>query len=411
MDPRRSHSEDPDRFERRLGAAWRARLRVSRLLAGSVLLMTACGSENLPAVDAPPPVISLEQDLRIDGHQETLTPVTWMGVSPDGAIALVLWQEHRVRFYDEAGGALGSVGREGEGPGEFMRPVRAGWIGDTLWVSDTQIGRVSWISPERDVVRTQPHPPGAEWPVGRGDGRTFARAYPYAVYPDGSTLVSVIPSGGSGDDAGLPVFRTTWDGVIEREIIEIPRDASSVRVEVDGGFLFGTIPFYPEVDWAVSPRGARIGVLATRDLDPTSGAYRVTVVDARGEEVFSREIAYEPVPVPDPVRDSAIQRVADRGEGVVRREMADRLREATPAFFPEAERLVLGSGGRVWVGLRERNDGNPWLVLSPAGEPWGRAVLPSNVRLETVTRTHVYGTERDEFDVESVVRYRIGRTR
>jgi len=397
MDPRRSHSEDPDRFERRLGPAWRARLRVSRLLAGSVLLMTACGSETLPAVDAPPPVISLEQDLRIDGHQETLTPVTWMGVSPDGAIALVLWQEHRAAA--QPGGA--------ELPGGHayaqVRP-RARGLDRRHPLGQRHTDRPGLLDLSGAGRRSHPATSAGCRVAGGTGGRAHLRqGLPVRGLPRRLHARVGHPQWWVGRRRGPPGFPRD---VGRRDRARGHRDSAGRLQRAGRGRRR-----LPLRDDPVLPRGARIGVLATRDLDPTSGAYRVTVVDARGEEVFSREIAYEPVPVPDPVRDSAIQRVADRGEGVVRREMADRLREATPAFFPEAERLVLGSGGRVWVGLRERNDGNPWLVLSPAGEPWGRAVLPSNVRLETVTRTHVYGTERDEFDVESVVRYRIGRTR
>ena len=95
-----------------------------------------------------PARIQIEEDLRIDGHTADLVPVFWLGVGPDGTIAAIQRLLSGVRFFDSVGNDLGLVGREGEGPEEFRVPSQAGWMGDTLWVSDFMLKRIALISTE-----------------------------------------------------------------------------------------------------------------------------------------------------------------------------------------------------------------------------------------------------------------------
>jgi len=158
------------------------------------LLFSACGSPGeLPEAASGRATLGVQEELRIDGYEADLVPITWMGVSSEGTIAVVQWQDELVRFFDASGEDLGAVGGQGEGPGEFMRPVRAGWIQDTLWVSDTQLGRVVAISPDLEVLRTVRNPeivrPSPSDSVRYG---SYTFASPYAVYGDGSSLVWAI---------------------------------------------------------------------------------------------------------------------------------------------------------------------------------------------------------------------------
>ena len=66
-------------------------------------------------------------------------------VSTPGAIAV----------YDSSGALLGTIGRQGSGPGEFGEIV-AVWVGhgDTLFVLDARPRRLTVLSPEHRIVRT-----------------------------------------------------------------------------------------------------------------------------------------------------------------------------------------------------------------------------------------------------------------
>ena len=50
-----------------------------------------------------------------------------------------------VHRFDRRGHWLGTMGAEGDGPGEFRRPTAMGWLSDTLWVADRSLSRLSFF--------------------------------------------------------------------------------------------------------------------------------------------------------------------------------------------------------------------------------------------------------------------------
>ena len=377
----------------------------------AAIILGACGPDASRPSGSEIPVLDVELDLRIDGNEQDLVPITWFGVSPAGQIALIQWQDHSVRFYDASGVALGSVGREGEGPGEFRRPVRGGWFGDTLWVSDTQINRITLISPALDVVEMFTPPATVRESVENGEPATlYGAPFVWGMLARDTLLVVPLQAVDAPPiDAknGIPALSITRDGHLVRDLARMPMDeGGSVSVQVSGGMAYAQIPFFPRSEWSISPDGSRIAVLRTSLNDPEGPAYRVRVVDNTGAELINRAFPYEPVPIPGSRLDSAITAAASR-RPQIQAEVEAKLRKAAPATYPAAEHVLVGADHRIWVGLRAEPEGRPWVVLSAVGEPVGHLVLPANTTLRAANDTHIWAVERDELDVESVVRYRL----
>ena len=59
-----------------------------------------------------------------------------------------------VHRFDRHGRWETTIGKEGEGPGEFRRPMAMGWLGDTLWVADRGLSRLSFFSPDGVFLRS-----------------------------------------------------------------------------------------------------------------------------------------------------------------------------------------------------------------------------------------------------------------
>ena len=72
----------------------------------------------------------------------------------DGSIAVADRFAAEVRVYDRQGRHLRSMGRSGEGPGEFRDPYRL-WVtsGDTLWAGDYRPWRYNVFTAEGELVR------------------------------------------------------------------------------------------------------------------------------------------------------------------------------------------------------------------------------------------------------------------
>ena len=257
---------------------------MSRVAERLVLLLGVSSALMPPvAAQARPPQLTLTRDLRIDATANNLSSIDAVTVSRDGTIILLQPQDHLIRYFSAAGKSLGTVGREGSGPEEFRRPVRAGWLGDTLWVYDGGQSRTMLISPERKVLRTIRRP--SDIRASPRDTTPSGSVYSplLGLYPDGSQLVMVIlpmrttsprpPWSVSKLDTGSPsvVLRVTPDGVLQRIAAWAPDDAC--------GYTIGTAYQFcghPRAD--VSPDGSRIAFIAMSVAGADSGTFRVTAI-------------------------------------------------------------------------------------------------------------------------------------
>ena len=87
--------------------------------------------------------------------------------------------------------------------------------------------------------------------------------------------------------------------------------------------------------------------------------------------------------------------------------MERELRSRVPPFYPPVENILIGADGRSWISLYRRDESEEWLILDAEGNPQGRVVLPGRTRLHVANATHIWALERDDLDVESIVRYRV----
>ena len=60
----------------------------------------------------------------IDDPDYIFGPIVSLVVGPDGLLHTMHWGEGEIRRWTQDGAPAGSVGREGEGPGEFQQALR-----------------------------------------------------------------------------------------------------------------------------------------------------------------------------------------------------------------------------------------------------------------------------------------------
>lgn len=393
---------------------------IGRLTVCGAILATACHAGGARAGRAAAFLDSLphwpvEQVARIDGNRAQLSPISWMGQAPDGTLAVIQPDEQDVRFFDASGEGVGRFGRQGNGPGEFERLVRGGWVGDTLWVSDARLDRVTLIASGRTLVRVLP--PLLSLHDAPGDTisyPSFEGIFPYAVYPGDTMLVDAY---GSASDpryaaaygGGTPYLRVGPRGAIEK-LVAVPDMAGSTVIihRPDGGESAYRIPFYPRPREAVAPDGSRVASVVTSLGNGRSGTYTVRESDERGRKLFERSFPFDGVRIPGHVADSVIEALAARdrqpgGSRVWRTQVRGRI----PPVYPPVEGLLLDTRGRTWIGLRRTGQGMPWLVLDPAGEPTAVVVLPAGARLSAVARDRLWAIETDSLGVPSILGYRV----
>jgi len=222
----------------------------------------------------PPETVIAEELWRLTGDEDDhlLGSVTSIEVGPDGRTHILDFQQKEVALYDESGCFVGTMGREGEGPGEFRRP-RDLAIDDDGVVSVLQYfpGRIFRLTPGGDPLPDQPLPlldggPIMLWNMAYGPHWLVMHQYTVEVSDDGGLVTRRALR--SVDADGDPV--ATY---CEREIVRRPGD--NIRYEgVYGDFIR---------DWAVGPTG-RVAVRSAFDR------YELTVYEPRGgvERVITR---------------------------------------------------------------------------------------------------------------------------
>jgi hypothetical protein len=352
------------------------------------------------------------EDLRLDGNDLDLVHITALRVAHDGTIVVLQPQAFAIRFFDASGRPLGSVGRQGGGPGEFQLMAKNGWMGDTLWVSDATLKRISLFTPDRQFVRDISL--GIARPAAADVARfpQFGFVDPRAVYTDGSMLATA----GSGryktypasyDRNAKPWLRVSRDYVIQAQIGWVPEDNSFARLETATGVGGFAIPFAIAPYDYVSPDGSRIAILTTDTEGEHKGTFQVTVLGQAGDTVFSRRYPFKEEPIPGSVLDSAmtarIKNLQERFPGAV----AAMRKAKVPTVYPPVSRFFLAQDSTVWVRLRQTGDLVPWVILSPRGEPVDTLRLPPTLRPVEASNNQLYLIERDENDVESILRFRL----
>src|SRR5262245_41757179 len=106
---------------------------LSRILLVFSFVLSGCNASGSESRESEALTMALVEELRIDGNAELLGTIPFVAVGPNGILAVGQGQDRAIRFYDAGGKLLGTVGREGDGPGEFRTVTRVGWSSDTLW--------------------------------------------------------------------------------------------------------------------------------------------------------------------------------------------------------------------------------------------------------------------------------------
>jgi hypothetical protein len=84
----------------------------------------------------------------------------------DGRIVVLDGGSRQLRFFDSTGVVLGTVGMEGEGPGEFRNPTRLRrTFGDSLQVWDARLSRLSFFDDQGSFRSSSIQAPSPEDPM------------------------------------------------------------------------------------------------------------------------------------------------------------------------------------------------------------------------------------------------------
>ncbi len=361
-------------------------------------------------------IYNFVEELRIDGYEENLVPIDTtirVAVAENGMIAIAQLQTSNVLFFSETGEALGSIGRDGEGPGEFRSAWRLGWIADTLYAYDFSLRRFTLIDPDLQYVRYIYVPNGARaGPEMAGRLPDFGIEYGGALYADGSVYGQFAGTQDAVANSDYDPGKTTYgrvreDGTIVSYFQFSSGNAQPIEVSLGGGrvglMASNLLPSPERPILRLSADGIRMAHINVAMEGPDAGTFEIKMEDVYTGVLYVRRYPFDPVPITQAIRDSILEARLEN----MSPEMARALRGGAtfPPMLPPVVGMVGGRDNTLWIRMRDTEEGRLYRILDPSGEPVGTLTLPLNSRIAVADLRQIWVIEIDELDVESVVRY------
>lgn len=339
----------------------------------------------------------------VEGAAEyTFSRIVDLWLTPDDGLVVSDGDSRELRVFGGGGRHLGTIGRRGEGPGEFAgAPSIAGMAGDTVFAYDVRSGRATSFLLDGELIESIA--------LRSGTGNRISSLHRRT---DGDYL-AVSPWIPADRVTGIHEARLEVDSVVVERLsatgrvldtVKVMADRSRLRMVQDrGGGRLGVIqadpPFLPRAflesngtleavgrsdsfELELTPVGGAPTLLRVRGLDHPAGASEIR----EHQETRIREDLGDR-PLDPPTRQLLLGHLPDR----------------LPAFAA----VSIGGHGDIWVAKSELDDssGYDWLVFSPAGELRGSVHTPPGMRLLAVRPDFIVGAVTDEVDVPFIRRY------
>ena len=388
--------------------------RCGRLFPG-LLLVVIAGSVPLGA-QSPPRRVARE-DLRLGGVNATKAAAfidePKLVVDYDGRIYALT--PHDVRVFDRDGTVLMTLGRDGDGPGEFRNAFFMGFLADTLWVVDAhwRPARVTrFLRSSGKLLDTTPREE-------RHDESDTTLIWRPVAFLEGDGVLAM------ADDPGYflrrPTERTRIPIAVagrnleERHLLgAVPFPAGLFAPPFT--FAFGPFPVSPI--YAAAPDGSRV-VTLTWDYERERGVTRVRAYDPHGGVRLDHVYVGRIHAVPRRVRDSLLAAAAQTLRPLAERnrkrglpapsDLEGAVKEGLPipADFPAYQKVVVGVDGSIWLRSMRFLGDTLWQALDADGRPAFSVAMPSGVTVRQASLQQVWATAKGEYDAPLILRYRI----
>ncbi len=371
--------------------------RIAVPLCATVLLAAAaCTGGEVPAPAADVPTFEGTVNLEIgeiEGDEPYLfSNVFGVAADPAGRILVADGPAHEVRVFAPDGEFLFRLGGEGDGPGEFRRPFHVGFSPDgELWVGQQPRYTVFELEDAgarylRTVRRPFPGQMGGHPVVFDAEGRFVD----VGMLPDAE---------GRFVEARI---RMNPDGRQDTVQVDEPAAAAEGRATLEftrnglPGLLYFYQPYGPEWLQAYGPGGVWASAV--------SSSY---VIELHGPDGTVMQLVGPSDPGPPLTSDEA-EYARERLDADVERGDLDAPLFDVPERKPPLAELFFDQRGRLWV--QKTAAGGADTIEADVYEGttlvaryrWPRRVRAG--RSPWVTETALYGTTRDELDVQRVAR-------
>lgn len=319
----------------------------------------------------------------------------------DGALLIADRTESAVRLVDAKGKLVRTIGRSGDGPGEFRSIISAVGCGaDSMLVWDLQSDRGSMVGAGGGVRQfTLSAADTAQPPFRFSCGTTRALAYASMPRPARGAAASKEP-GVIAVTAAL--YRLTGDGAVQQRLGDIAAGEMITLTSPSGGQGAAPRPLGRAAAMTVVGNAVVIGA-------PDSAIATVIARDGTRRDIRL------PITPRAPTRAEyavAVDAVASMIPGPIRTQMAEQLGAAPmPDRIPAIAALFADPDGLLWVQSSPSGaTAIDFLVARLDGAVVARVQVPAALTVHEIGRDYILGSYADAEDEMHVAVYRLRRT-
>lgn len=342
--------------------------------------------------------LDVQGRIGLEGLPEELYRVLGFSVRNDSSFVILNGDEPFVWLFSPTGRVVRRWGMKGGGPGEFRAPRMLGRRGDSIWVWDSGLARLTVFSEAGRLTRTLALPSAGQATLlstGQVSVHTIRNFGPNG---ESRSNLKVRPLDRTGQSLGLPLFQADYAyGVLQY------RRAGSTMV--------GIQPFEDGALFTACGDGSGF-VYVDRQIahGSSSQTFGVTRIGPDGGIRYFVRIQYAPVLITSALMQRAVTQLLRDGPPSKEPDLEKRIRAAIdrPPHLPTVSRVLCGTDGSVWLRREEQMaESIRWTILDERGTPVTYLTLNRSINPMSVTRNHLWTFEGDENSLRAFVLWKV----
>ena len=314
----------------------------------------------------------------------------------DGNIYICDYKANNIKKFNTSGKYLKTIGRKGQGPGEFNMPFEIAVTDDRLIVWDWGNRRLCVLAPDGEFIKSVQ--------IFRGEGM------PQKMRPltDGNIVIELekiyYGEQDKPQDSLIEIFSPDLE---KKRTLYTQQVWRNKFMRIESMFTNIIQPFSPLVCWDVSPDG--------KIVIGYPSEYKIDLYDSERGKISSFSHSYDPVKVTDEDKESFFSGMTFSSGGTTTQTVPEPIVKNTefPKLKPAFKQILVDSEGNilVWPYRKNREEESRYFdAFSPEGNFIGNVQIRGNSSFPAgviIQNGSFWLQKADEEGLIEVVKYRI----
>lgn len=305
------------------------------------------------------------------------------------------YRANNIKKFDSSGNFIKTIGREGQGPGEFNRPFKIAITNERLIVWEQGNRRFCALSPDGEFIKSL-------------TASIDEKPQQIIALPNGDLVIAMEKADIRERDKPQDYIIDIYSPDLEKKKTVYSHQIWRNKYIMKGSRLVNVPqPFSPYICWDVSPTG--------KIIVGNPENYEIEVYDSQKGKIFSFVHKYEPIKVTDKDKEKFFASSGIVSEGVMKMGANESTRKNTefPKVKPAFHRLKVDSEGNILVMNYRKNpneEGKFFDAFDSQGNYFGNVQITSSVGYPyyAVIRDGIFWMRRiDKEGFRKIIKYRI----